>query len=59
MIGITTLDIKSSDPNRIVTGGIDKTAVVFNNATEQIIATLKGHTKKLTAAIYHPDEVSH
>lgn len=56
MTGITTLDIKANDPNRIVTGGVDKTAVVFNNSTEQIIATLKGHTKKLTAAIYHPDE---
>lgn len=56
MTGITTLDIKSNDPNKIVTGGNDKTAVVFNNSTEQIVATLKGHTKKLTATIYHPDE---
>lgn len=56
MAGITTLDIKSNDPNKIVTGGIDKTAIVFNNSTEQIVATLKGHTKKLTAALYHPDE---
>lgn len=56
MTGITALDIKSTDPNKIVTGGNDKTAIVFNNSTEQIVATLKGHTKKLTAAIYHPDE---
>lgn len=56
MTGITTIDIKSNDSNKIVTGGVDKTAVVFNNSTEQIIATLKGHTKKLTSAIYHPDE---
>jgi WD40 repeat protein len=55
--GITALDIKSNDSNRIVTGGNDKTAVVFNNSTEQIVATLKGHTKKLTSVIYHPDEV--
>ena len=57
MAGITTLDIKSNDPNKIVTGGVDKTAVVFNNTTEQIVATLKGHTKKLTSALYHPDQV--
>ena len=55
--GINTVDVKFNDWNRIVTGGNDKTAVVFNNATEQIIATLKGHTKKITQAIYHPEEV--
>jgi pre-mRNA-processing factor 19 len=54
--GITALDVKPNDPNKIVTGGNDKTAVVFNNSTEQIVATLKGHTKKLTAVIYHPDQ---
>lgn len=31
--------------------------VVFNNATEQIVASLKGHSKKITQTIYHPDEV--
>jgi pre-mRNA-processing factor 19 len=40
-----------------ILGGNDKTAVVFNNSTEQIVATLKGHTKKVTQVIYHPDEV--
>ncbi len=57
--GITALDIKPNDSNKIVTGGNDKTAIVFNNTTEQIVATLKGHTKKLTSVIYHPDEVDH
>jgi len=56
MTGITTLDVNAKDSNKIVTGGVDKTAVVFNNSTEQIVATLKGHTKKLTSAIYHPDD---
>jgi len=56
--GITTMDIKFNDSNRIVTGGNDKTAIVFNNATEQIIATFKGHTKKVTQVIYHPEEDS-
>jgi len=54
--GITCLDVKFNDSNRVVTGGNDKTAVVFNNSTEQIVATLKGHTKKVTQVIYHPDE---
>lgn len=54
--GITALDVKVNEPNKIVTGGNDKTAVVFNKATEQIVATFKGHTKKVTSVIYHPDE---
>merc|ERR1712013_631910 len=39
-----------------ITGGVDKNAVVFNKENEQIVATLKGHTKKVTAVIYHPHE---
>ncbi len=39
-------------------GGADKNAVVFQKDTEQIIATLKGHSKKVTGAVYHPKEVS-
>lgn len=31
-------------------------AVVFNKETEQIVATLKGHSKKITNVIYHPRE---
>lgn len=39
-------------------GGNDKNAVVFNKETEQVIAVLKGHTKKVTSVIYHPTEVN-
>lgn len=56
IVGILSLDIQASNPNKVVTGGNDKTAVVFNNATEQVIATLKGHTKKVTQSIFHPEE---
>jgi pre-mRNA-processing factor 19 len=55
-IGILSIDIQFNNPNKVVTGGVDKTAVVFNNSTERIEATLKGHTKKVTQCIYHPDE---
>lgn len=54
--GILTLDINCSDQSRILTGGNDKNATVFNKDTEQIVAVLKGHTKKVTKVIYHPDE---
>jgi pre-mRNA-processing factor 19 len=57
IVGILTLDLQASNPEKVVTGGNDKTAVVFNNSTQQVVATLKGHTKKVTQAIYHPEEV--
>uniref|UniRef100_H2YDL0 Pre-mRNA-processing factor 19 n=1 Tax=Ciona savignyi TaxID=51511 RepID=H2YDL0_CIOSA len=47
------------DPNHIhmvVTGGADKTAVVFDKESEQVITTLKGHAKKVTNVLYHPSE---
>lgn len=52
-----SLDIHNEDTSKILTGGNDKNATVFNKDTEQIIAVLKGHTKKVTRVIYHPNEV--
>ncbi|KAL7293112.1 hypothetical protein TKK_0013265 [Trichogramma kaykai] len=54
--GILALDIHGADTSRIVTGGADKNAVVFNKDTEQIVTILKGHSKKVTRVIYHPTE---
>ncbi|XP_055707757.1 pre-mRNA-processing factor 19 [Phlebotomus papatasi] len=54
--GILALDISVSDHNKIITGGNDKNAAVFNKDTEQVIAILKGHTKKVSKVIYHPEE---
>lgn len=53
--GILALDL-SGDSGRALTGGVDKNAVVFDKNTEQIVATLKGHSKKVTSVIYHPQE---
>lgn len=52
-----SLDIHNEDTSKILTGGNDKNATVFNKDTEQIVAVLKGHTKKVTRVIYHPNEV--
>lgn len=38
-------------------GGSDKNVVVFDKNEEQIVATFKGHTKKVTSVIYHPSQV--
>nr|CAG4651733.1 EOG090X0489 [Triops cancriformis] len=54
--GILALDVQSSETSKIVTGGNDRQATVFNKDTEQVIAVLKGHSKKITKVIYHPSE---
>jgi len=54
--GILAMDIHAADTSKILTGGNDKNATVFNKDTEQVIAILKGHTKKVTNVIYHPEE---
>jgi len=45
--GILALDIHNADTSKILTGGADKNATVFNKDTEQVVAILKGHTKKV------------
>lgn len=32
--------------------------VVFDKSEEQIVVTLKGHTKKVTSVIFHPSQVT-
>lgn len=56
--GILALDINSSDNSKILTGGNDKNATIFNKDTEQVVTVLKGHTKKVTKVIFHPDETT-
>lgn len=57
MPGILSMDVHAADPSHIITGGNDRCATVFNKDTEQVIAVLKGHNKKVTKVIYHPEEV--
>ena len=47
MPGILALDISVADTDKIVTGGADKNATVFNKNLEQVVAVLKGHSKKV------------
>jgi pre-mRNA-processing factor 19 len=53
--GILALDICPTDPTKIITGGNDKNATIFNKESEQVISVLKGHSKKVTSVVYHPD----
>jgi pre-mRNA-processing factor 19 len=54
--GITALDLQATDTRMVLTGGADKTAVVFNHESEQVACIFKGHTKRITAVVYHPSE---
>ncbi|CAL4071274.1 unnamed protein product, partial [Meganyctiphanes norvegica] len=54
--GILAVDVHQKDTSKIVTGGADKNATVFNKDTEQVVAILKGHSKKVTCVVYHPTE---
>lgn len=54
--GILALDIFAKDTAKILTGGADKNATVFNKDLEQVVAVLKGHSKKVNRVVYHPTE---
>lgn len=45
--GVSCLAL-SSDGNVLVTGGNDKNVQVYNRKEDQVLATLKGHTKRIT-----------
>ncbi|KAI4373877.1 hypothetical protein MLD38_011941 [Melastoma candidum] len=46
--GIVSLDINYTK-DIIVTGGVDSAAVIFDRSSGQILATLSGHSKKVTS----------
>jgi len=54
--GILAVDLSQADSSKILTGGADKNATVFNKDTEQVVAVLKGHTKKVNRVVFHPEE---
>jgi pre-mRNA-processing factor 19 len=54
--GILCLDIHPSNPALIVTGGVDKKAVVVNRESGVIETTLLAHSKKVSDVLFHPRE---
>jgi pre-mRNA-processing factor 19 len=55
--GVLCVDIHPTKPELIVTGGVDKTAVIFNTSTTKKVATLTGHTQQVNCSIFHPQDI--
>jgi len=39
---------------QVLTGGNDKTAILYDRSTEKKVATLVGHTKRVSRVALHP-----
>ncbi|CAJ0922919.1 unnamed protein product, partial [Mesorhabditis belari] len=51
--GITALDLKDQ---LVATGGADKNVVLFDLEKEQEVTSWKGHSKKISSVILHPNK---
>jgi pre-mRNA-processing factor 19 len=53
--GVTCVDLHPTVPSMTVSGGMDSNAVLYDHTAGRDIATLRGHSKRLNAALFHPD----
>ena len=54
--GITSIAVSSSNPSQFVTGGNDKIVQVYDRSTDKVLASLKGHTKKVNHVAFRERE---
>lgn len=54
--GLTCLSLHPTFHNLVLTGGMDKQAVLFDTQSQKQVAAFKGHTKKITDVILHPSK---
>ncbi|KAA1468483.1 WD40 repeat-like protein [Dentipellis sp. KUC8613] len=45
--GITSIAISAANPSQFLTGGNDKIVQLYDRSTDKVLASLKGHTKKV------------
>lgn len=45
--GITALAVSTTHPSQFLTGGNDKVVQLYDKSTDKVLASLKGHTKKV------------
>ena len=50
--GIVSLDLNPELPSVLATAGIDSTVQVFDHVQSRVLASLQGHTKRLTSVAY-------
>ncbi|EIN13388.1 WD40 repeat-like protein [Punctularia strigosozonata HHB-11173 SS5] len=54
--GITALAISAANPGQFLTGGNDKTVQLYDRGSDKVLASLKGHTKKVTHVAFREKE---
>jgi len=54
--GVLCVAVHPSNASRVVSGGVDHTAIVFDRETGTTVATLRGHTRRVNEVLFHPTE---
>lgn len=54
--GITSLAVSKANPSQFLTGGNDKVVQLYDRSTDKVLATLKGHTKKINHVAFREVE---
>jgi pre-mRNA-processing factor 19 len=54
--GVTCVGLHPRMPSITVSGGMDSNAVIFDHTVGREISVLRGHAKRLHAALFHPDD---
>jgi len=53
--GVTCVDLHPTLPAVTASGGVDKDVLIYDHNQSQILASLSGHSKKVTSVKFHPD----
>lgn len=54
--GITSLAVSHANPSQFLTGGNDKIVQLYDRSTDKVLASLKGHTKKVNHVAFRERE---
>ena len=54
--GITSLAVSRLNPSQFLTGGNDKVVQLYDRSTDKVLASLKGHTKKINQVAFRERE---
>ena len=54
--GITSIAVSSANPSQFLTGGNDKIVQLYDRSTDKVLASLKGHTKKVNHVAFRERE---